>query len=207
MTSFRQRGSVPHVVRGAVFHGARHLSKNNNNILRLRTIAAILPEATILIPVRDPLDHAVSLMKQHANFIRQQARDRFVRDYMTFLVHHEFGLDHRPFRFSDEGMAALRSLEPDTPDYWLELWCQAHVWLERTAPGQAVFVPYEDLCRDPVVWQGIARLCGISTDGNEESLVMAAPSGENPACQPRLDRARALYSRLRERGLAALSPA
>lgn len=182
----------------------RYLSKNNNNILRLRTIAQVLPGAVILIPFRAPFDHAASLMKQHANFVRQQTDDRFVRAYMTFLVHHEFGLDHRPFRFSDDGAAALAALDPGTLDYWLELWCQTHGWLERTAPERAIFVPYEDLCQDPVVWQGVARLCGIAADGKEEQFVIAAPSTGAHAAQDRVELAQTIYERLRKRSRAAL---
>ena len=40
----------------------RYLSKNNNNILRLPALARAFPQALILIPFRDPLTHAASLL-------------------------------------------------------------------------------------------------------------------------------------------------
>lgn len=185
----------------------RYLSKNNNNILRLRTIATVLPGAVFLVPFRDPLSHADSLMKQHANFLKQQTDDRFVLAYMSWLVHHEFGLDHRPFRFSDKGAATLAALDPGALDYWLELWCQTYAWLERTAPERAVFVPYEDLCEDPAVWNAIAGLCGIAAEDEEETFVISAHSADAAAAGPRFEQARALYDRLRKRSLAVLAVA
>ena len=77
----------------------RYLSKNNNNILRLDTISRAFPNALILIPFREPIQHAHSLLRQHRHFSAMQSNDAFGRSYMAWLGHHEFGLDHRPFVF------------------------------------------------------------------------------------------------------------
>ena len=71
----------------------RYLSKNNNNIMRLPSIADSFPRATILVPFRDPVAHAQSLLKQHQSFVDRHATDKFARSYMTWLAHHEFGAD------------------------------------------------------------------------------------------------------------------
>ena len=81
----------------------RYLSKNNNNILRLGIIHRAFPNALILIPFRAPLQHAHSLLRQHLRFSELQAKREFVLSYMTWLGHHEFGLDHRPFKFEGAG--------------------------------------------------------------------------------------------------------
>ena len=152
---------------GAVLDGkALYLCKNNNNILRLEAIRRAFPEALIVVPFRDPLQHAASLLRQHRRFAEMQSGDSFIRDYMRWLGHHEFGLDHRPFRFDD---LPKSDLEPDTIDYWLELWCRTYAWLERTAPDSVLFVSYEDLCTDERTWSRIALAAGIPTD---------------PACKP-----------------------
>jgi len=70
----------------------RYLSKNNNNILRLSSIAAAFPAAAILIPFRDPVQHAGSLLRQHRHFLAVHEADPFSRRYMTWLAHHEIGL-------------------------------------------------------------------------------------------------------------------
>jgi Sulfotransferase family len=137
----------------------RYLSKNNNNILRLGAIHRAFPNALLLIPFRDPLQHAHSLLRQHLRFSELQAKDEFVLSYMTWLGHHEFGLDHRPFRF--EG-AVPAPYPPDTLDYWLHLWCETYSWLERSKPKPAVFVCYEDLCMRAEIWNRLAQLAALS---------------------------------------------
>src|SRR5204862_7656342 len=44
--------------------GARYLSKNNNNILRLEGLAISFPDAFLIHPFRDPLQQALSLLSQ-----------------------------------------------------------------------------------------------------------------------------------------------
>jgi len=137
----------------------RYLCKDNNNILRLGAIRRAFPNALILIPFREPLQHAHSLLRQHVRFSELQNQDPFTLDYMTWLAHHEFGLGHRPFRF-DEKASTRGSL--DALDYWLALWCETYGWLERSKPRTALFVCYEDLCTRPDVWKRLTQLAGIS---------------------------------------------
>jgi hypothetical protein len=179
---------------------ARYLSKNNNNVLRLRTLRRIFPMAVILIPFREPVSHASSLLRQHRNFIAYQREDAFVREYMTWLAHHEFGLDHRPFQFDSDGRERLVHLDPDGIDYWLELWCQVYSWVERTAPEDAILVCYEDLCHDHAVWQRLAARCGVPQGGAPlETFAIASSSAEVDADDALTGRASALYERFLQR--------
>ena len=73
---------------------SRYLSKNNNNLLRLDSLAKAFPDSSFSFPIRDPLDHARSLLNQHRRFL---GSDGFTRAYMGWLGHHEFGATHRPF--------------------------------------------------------------------------------------------------------------
>lgn len=148
---------------------ARYLSKNNNNILRLPGIIECFPNATIIVPYRDPLRQARSLLNQHHRFCAPERDTPFTRAYMGWLGHHEFGPGHRPFRFRG-GTEETRSrhIDPSTLDYWLERWtdCYAYV-LERatTLPaGQIVFVSYERLLAAPeLVANGLARRLDLPT--------------------------------------------
>jgi hypothetical protein len=185
--------------------GARYLSKNNNNILRLGTVAEAFPNALILIPFRDPLAQAASLLRQHRRFRDEGRSDRFVTAYMRWLAHHEFGADHRPFRFDADGARRLAARDPDSLDYWLELWLQVHAWLERTAPGTAVFVCYEDLCRDPAVWPALAAQAGIAPG---DAAFRESASATEAVADPDLAvAARQTYARLRARARAGLAAA
>ena len=94
----------------------KYLSKNNLNYKRVDLIQSIFPNSIFLIPVREPLQHANSLLNQHLNFSQLQKEDDFIRRYMNYLGHNEFGLNHKswnkPIHFKD-----FNDL-----NYWLEQW-------------------------------------------------------------------------------------
>ena len=50
----------------------RYLSKNNGNIARLSLLTKMFPMATVVVPFRDPFEHAASLHRQHLNFLAPQ---------------------------------------------------------------------------------------------------------------------------------------
>ena len=187
--------AILHARGGAV----RYLSKNNNSILRLSGIRRAFPNATILVPFRDPAAHAASLLRQHENFCDQQRHDSFVRDYMTWLGHHEFGLDHRPFTFVADDSHRLSSLDPATIDYWLELWLTVYSWLAEQASADATFVSYEDLCGDPKTWSRLAEQCGVPDATPDAPPFQPSLVSTDITPSPRLAAARRLYDELRDR--------
>lgn len=183
----------------------RYLCKNNNNILRLNSIRQAFPRALILIPFRDPLAQANSLLRQHRIFIRMQAEDPFVKSYMTWLVHHEFGHDHRPFQFSEENPILQLSHGTDTIEYWLGIWCAAYEWLERSVPEDVIFVCYEDLCNDTRVWTRLAEIAEITAVRDEDQTFRSSDAKVESANDLDLvERAAAIYARLADRARAAL---
>jgi hypothetical protein len=141
---------VDHIVASAEEPAqVRYLSKNNNNLLRLAVLRRAFPNAVILIPFRDPLQHANSLLEQQQRFTLRHREDRFAYDYMRWLAHHEFGLTHRPFRFRADEPAPASAGTPDDINYWLQLWCNAYRYvLDNLGPGMLP-VCYETLCADP----------------------------------------------------------
>ncbi len=144
----------------------RYLSKNNNNIVRLPTLCAAFPNSLFLVPLRNPLQHAWSLLNQHRRF--EKPEDKFTTDYMRWLGHHEFGADHRPFCFSEE----LNPHNPDELAYWLFLWNQTYRYLLATAPRRVIFVCYETLCSDNgATWKSIQDAARIPANAEiEDSL-------------------------------------
>ena len=176
----------------------RYVSKNNNNILRIATLAKTMPEAVFLVPLRDPLTHAASLLAQHRRFLDAEP---FTQQYMIWLGHHEFGATHRPFVFGKAPKG-----DPMTLDYWLDEWISAHTALDQAeaASGNVVFVPYEALSRDPAVWQAVAARIGLTAGpAGELREVRETPPGAHSAGHS--DQARALHAKLTERAFAALS--
>ncbi|WP_170482457.1 sulfotransferase [Ruegeria arenilitoris] len=140
-------------------HTSRYLCKNNNNILRLSTIRSAFPNATILIPYRNPIDQASSLLRQHLRFKSLQQADSFTDSYMKWLVHHEFGGDHRAFAVGRESAYAT-----DTLAYWVDQWLAVYGWLQKTAPKDALWVRYESLCEKPQYWDLLAQKLEIQHD-------------------------------------------
>ena len=169
----------------------RYLSKNNNNILRLGALVEAFPKATILIPFRQPEQQAYSLLKQHRMFCQRHNKDEFSRRYMSWLAHHEFGSDHRPFRFDERATDANGT---DTIDYWLETWIQVYTYLLNNVPDQAILVCYETLCaEDSGVWEELQSRLKLPASKGDGRFTKARDT--DSACSALLlDQARELYS-------------
>jgi hypothetical protein len=179
----------------------RYVSKNNANIARLPLLAELFLDCTILVPFRNPADHAGSLARQHENFLDRHARDPFARTYMEWLGHYEFGAALRPIAFLDE--------EPGSPansDFWLDYWDRGFRHILREFPARAVLIDLDMLCADPE-----RRLARVGDVLGLPSGALASEAGrfrpsrayERPAPSPVWTRAQQTYAALRERALAA----
>lgn len=126
----------------AVFN-TRYISKNNCNIARINTIKTIFPDAKIVIPFRNPVEHATSLLQQHENFLKLHRDDVFTKKYMLDIGHFEFGELHRPIRFP-EFDSITQFLDPRSLDYWLAYWISA--FEELSQRPDIDFISYEKLC-------------------------------------------------------------
>jgi Sulfotransferase family len=161
----------------------RYISKNNCNIARIDLICRMFPQAKILVPIRHPLDHAASLLRQHRNFLEMHKNEAFIRRYMADLGHYEFGDLHRPIAFLgiDELLSNRNPLELD---YWLAYWIAAfeHV-LDRR--DKVLLMSYEAICID-----GKRRLTDLCTQleiPGEGMLDTVATIFKAPSL-PRVDR-------------------
>lgn len=172
----------------------RYLSKNNNNILRLPALRDAFPQALFVIPFRHPSSHAASLWKQHRLFCRMQAESRFVRRYMDWLAHHEFGQGHRPFGF---GGGPQADLSPECPDYWLDIWIRTHAALIDEPHERNHWVCHEDLCTNEETWALLARrLC--LTDAGKPDFILSQTTQPDQFDAGKLRRAEAIYDDLRQ---------
>jgi len=123
-----------------------YVSKNNANIARLRYLHQAFNDAAVIIPLRRPAPHAASLLRQHLNFLQQQADDDFTRRYMEDIGHFEFGRAHRPLLFGTETTKTYAATEPD---YWLAYWISAFTYVlqcqDLIASGFIHIVTQDDL--------------------------------------------------------------
>lgn len=119
----------------------KYLSKNNLNYKRLDLIRSILPNSVFLITIREPLQHAYSLLNQHLHFNQLQQENDFIRRYMNYLGHNEFGLDlkawNNPILFKN----------PGDINFWLEQWCLFYQNILRhyQTYNKCFFIIYEEL--------------------------------------------------------------
>lgn len=185
---FRQH--MAKVVAAGAGGASRYLSKNNANIARLPLIASAFPDARVVVPVRDPLAQAASLLRQHQRFGAMHARDDFSRRYMEGLGHFEFGAALRPIRFRPTGDPAAA----DDPAFWLRYWADVYEAVLATAGPQVVFVDHDRLSADPLRHFGaLARAIDVES---ETGLAEAARMFRPPAASAeRLDVPEALVER------------
>lgn len=195
---------TPHTVKGAMLEKfrlfvrivvdsaddprqARYLSKNNNNLLRLPSIRKAFPDAVIIVPFRDPVQQAESLMHQHTLFCQRHKKDPFSLKYMDWLAHHEFGLGHKPFRF--EGASSnTRAYQPGEINYWLSIWQNSYQHILKTADAEAYFLCFERLCEQTN--DEMARLytrVGIPLErGHRQSTFVLPPEKISDGGDPQL---------------------
>lgn len=119
----------------------KYLSKNNLNFARIDLISKFFPNCIFLIPIREPLQHSYSLLKQHLNFKYLQKKDDFIRRYMNYLGHNEFGLNHKPWN------VPINYQDLNEIDYWLEQWClfYQNILTKYQSYTNCHFVIYEKL--------------------------------------------------------------
>lgn len=140
----------------------RYLSKNNNNLLRLKSIASD-PASTVLLVYRNPVATARSLHRQHLRFCASQAEDRFSRSYMGWLAHHEFGLDHLPFCFAQPYMDA--TLVPEDLNYWLDYWNAVYSHVLLHSELRFNLINHDVLCAEPEEMLGaLFGVLGVEAD-------------------------------------------
>jgi hypothetical protein len=181
--------------------GARYLSKNNANVLRLAALAETFPTAVLVHPFRTPLQQAQSLLRQH-RLAQQLAKDDPYRTaFMGWLGHHEFGADQRPFLFP---AAPPPHGDRDHIDYWLQLWISVHTALlaqPEAVRRRQLFLDYDALCAHAAGQADrLTRALGV----DELGLDGLKPAPWRPvegASQRLLERARAVHVGLRVRSL------
>jgi len=119
----------------------RYLSKNNSNYKRINSILDLLPNASFLIPIRDPINHSFSLMSQHFNFLKLHKKFPFSQRYMSYLGHFEFGNLHKywyePVNFNN----------PNNLNYWLEQWnlFYENIYFQYKDNDRVKFIIYDKL--------------------------------------------------------------
>ncbi|MFT4525952.1 MAG: hypothetical protein ACI85F_002110 [Bacteroidia bacterium] len=123
-----------------------YLAKNNNLILRYDSLRSFDQEFKTVLIFRDPIDHAASLLAQHARFLELHSEDPFNLEYMNWLGHHEFGLNHKPFQLD----GSINEFDQSTIQYWVNSWLNYHRHvLSMETHENLVLIDYSDLLEKP----------------------------------------------------------
>jgi len=136
----------------------RYLSKNNQNIRRLKIISNNFPNSKVLIPFRDPIQHANSLLYQHKKFIKDSKEDRFIANYMKLIGHTEFGPEYNPIYKRN-----LNFKNDLDINHWLEQWFLVYqnCFKIHQDKNNVHFICYEKLCSSKEYWFNILRMLDI----------------------------------------------
>jgi hypothetical protein len=135
----------PKTMQGSTARTHRYLSKNNNNILRIKALVAD-PAATVLLVYRDPIDTARSSFRLHQALGEAKA-DKFTLAYMGWLGHHEFGVGHMPLGIALQYMN--RKLHPQDHNYWLDYWNAIYKHVLTQLGSRVILIDYDVLCQNP----------------------------------------------------------
>ncbi len=136
--------------------GARYISKNNGNIARLGWLAKHFPDAAILIPYREPVQHAASLLRQHLRFSEMHRDDPFAKAYMRGVGHLEFGDNLRPIDF-DGWLDKTPWRDPKRLEFWLAYWIAAYGQVIAAQAPQMIVLGYDDFCSRPGAYLSVLR--------------------------------------------------
>lgn len=181
----------------------RYLSKNNANIARLPLIAAAFPDATVVVPVRDPFAQAASLLRQHERFLAVHAEDAFARRYMEGLGHFEFGAALKPIAWGPEPPDPA---EAGSPEFWLTYWADTYEEALAAAGPHVVFVDHDRLSADPgphlaALAAAIGAEPGDALDAAAARFRPSRPVAPPDAPEALLARVRAIHAELAARCL------
>ena len=128
--------------------GEIYLAKNNNAITRLESLLALNPDLTVIVMLRNPLQHAKSLLHQHNKFVKEQEKDPFVLTYMDWLGHHEFGKGQRPFALKGPENNEVQ-YNIDQIEYWIEQWIRYYSRIKDL--NEVSLIHYESFVKSPLL--------------------------------------------------------
>ncbi len=177
--------------------GRRYLAKANYDVTRLAYLLKLFPDARFIVPVREPLWHVASLVKQHRLFVAAETTDPRIRRHMRRAGHFEFGLDRRAINANDDEAAArieaLWAAGRDAEGY-ARLWARTYGFvLDQLAREPALadairFVRYEDFCTRPAMeLEAIAAHAGLDFTPSaiaEMASGISSPDYYSPAFDP-----------------------
>lgn len=153
--------------------GTRYVAKNNYQLPRAEYVWKLFPDAEFIVPIRHPLTHVTSLVRQHETFMDYASQEPRIDNYLRAVGHYEFGPQRVPLRLAETDSQRVLdcwAAEDNALGYAIQ-WNQVYMlaWQLQQSPraGQVHVVRYEDLCDRPArVVAGLLDKVGLLPDGH-----------------------------------------
>jgi hypothetical protein len=177
--------------------GTRYVAKGNYNLSRLGYLQNLFPDCRILIPIREPVGHVASLIKQHRLFCKVGREDPRTLASLQRSGHFEFGLDLRPINFGDR--AAVQRVEQlwagdEQVRGWAAYWALAYghvaaqLATDSDLAARTLIIRYRDLCTSPAATLEAAYShAGLTADAGliaQQAADISAPAYYDPGFSP-----------------------
>jgi len=168
--------------------GTRYLSKGNYNATRIGYLSRLFPDARFVVPIREPLAHVQSLVRQHRLFCDYASQDARVPAYLAAAGHYEFGPQRRPINADPARIGEIESAWRSGDDYrgYARQWAQVYRHVDQLRrEGRAGrllrVVRYEDACAGGETFGGeLLEFCGLSDPGGRVRAAAAMLSAPPP---------------------------
>ena len=176
-----------------------YLSKNNNSLFRIEKILNFFQNSYFIIPFRDPYTHAYSLLSQHQRFIKLQKNNYFIKDYMNWLGHHEFGLNHKTFDFKQKNNL---NLNKNSINYWIKIWIDYYTYVlnnykKSKNQKRIILVNYNKLCDNKNnILKSLSDNIGIDELNNKIKITSQKKQIKIECDNLLLEKANKIYSKL-----------
>ena len=135
----------------------RYVSKGNYNILRIKYIKKIFPDARFVICFRNPFENAKSAINVHKNFLNQSKENKYFDKMLSFLCHFEFGNRRKSYKL-DKYKFLKKDYDEDTY-YYLNQWFKIYnLVLELYSEEKnIIFVDNRSLITDPNILEELKK--------------------------------------------------
>ncbi len=156
----------------------RYLCKGNYNLTRLGYIQKLFPDAKFIIPVRNPVNHIASCIKQDNLYSKNLANNPRAMRYLKWAGHFEFGPNKHSIYLNNsiEFNKIKQAFETDDKvSAWAYHWNSLYknvcsqINEDEKLKSASLFMRYEDLCNNSEESiTGILLHCNIEQETFEE---------------------------------------
>jgi hypothetical protein len=180
---------------------SNYLAKNNNLILRYKSLRSYNPDFKIVMVFRSPLSHAYSLLTQHNRFCDMHEADPFSLEYMNWLGHHEFGSNHKMFNL--DLIDLCKRYDSFSINYWISIWISYYTHILTLLEDPNLFlIDYSDLCSKPTqLLSTLGGLLHLDLPAEEKKSYSQREVADLEPDEDLLKRARSIHEQLKKHKL------